>query len=220
MADITLAAERGRPVGSAASRRLRNQGRIPAVVYGHDADPLPISVVARELRAALSTEAGINALLSLRVDGGSDYLAMARDIQRHPVRHTVIHVDFQVVRRDEAVGADVALNLVGEAIEVAHADGIVEQQLFSVPVIAKPADIPNALEIDVSTLTVGESLRVADIVLPAGVEVDVDTDTVAVTAIPSRFARAGAEGAEEGGAAAAEAEGTPLAPADAAGGEG
>ena len=218
MADITLAAELGRPVGSAASRRLRHQGRIPAVVYGHGADPLPISVAARELRAALSTDAGINALLSLQVDGGSGYLAMARDIQRHPVRHTVIHVDFQVVNRDEAVVADVPLNLTGEAVEVGRADGIVEQQLFSVPVKAKPADIPNSLEIDVSRLTVGDSLRVADIALPAGVEVDVDPDTVAVSGIASRLARAeGAEGAEPG---AEGAEGEPLAAADGAGAEG
>lgn len=225
MAEITLAAELGRPVGSAASRRLRNQGRIPAVVYGHGTDPLPISVAARELRTALSTEAGINALLSLQVEGGSGYLAMARDIQRHPVRHTVIHVDFQVVNRDEAVTADVPLNLVGEAVEVGRADGIVEQQLFSVPVKATPADIPNSLEIDVSRLTVGDSLRVADISLPARVEVDVDPDTVAVTAIASRLAR-GAEGAaaEEGAAGteggAAGAEGEPLAAADTAGTEG
>lgn len=182
MAEITLHAERGRTVGSAAARRLRHEGRIPAVVYGHGSEPLPISVDGRDLRTALSTEAGLNALLSLQV-GDESHLAMARDIQRHPVRHTVTHVDFQLVNRNEAMAAEVPLTLVGEAEEVEHADGVVEQQLFSVPVQAVPGDIPPHLELDVSALVVGGSLRLADISLPPGVEVVGDPETVAVTAV-------------------------------------
>ncbi len=137
MAEITLDAEAGRPAGSRPARRLRAEGRIPAVVYGHGTDPLPVSVVGRELRAALSSEAGLNALLSLKV-GGDSYLTMAREIQRHPVRGTVVHVDFQVVDREQTVSAEVPVNLVGEATEVDHADGVVDQQLQFVPARERP----------------------------------------------------------------------------------
>ena len=100
-----------------------------------------MSVVAREFRIGLSGEAGLNTLLSLEVDGTS-YLTLARDIQRHPVKGTVTHVDFLIVRRDEVISAEVPINLVGEAVEVQHGDGMVDQQLFTLPVQAMPADDP------------------------------------------------------------------------------
>jgi large subunit ribosomal protein L25 len=211
MADITLVAEAGRPGGSRSARRLRTQGRIPAVVYGHGVAPVPVSVVGRELRTALSTEAGLNALLSLQV-GDASYLTLAREIQRHPVRGTVLHVDFQVVDREQTVTAEVPVNLIGEATEVDHADGVVDQQLFSLPVKARPADIPTHLEVDISGLTVGASIRVSDIALPSGVEADVDQETAVVTGVPPRVqtrAEEAAEGeaAESAAAEAAEAEG-------------
>ena len=193
MAEIILTAEADRPVGSAAARRLRRAGSIPAVVYGHGVEPLPVAVVGRDLRSALSTESGVNALLSLQVDGTS-YLAMAREIQRHPVRRTVTHVDFQVVDRDQTMAADVTLTLVGEAIEVAHADGIVDQQLFSLPVKAKPGSIPTHLEVDISELTVGGSVRLEDVSLPPGVETELEPETVLVIGVASRVAARDEEG--------------------------
>jgi large subunit ribosomal protein L25 len=200
MAEITLVAEAGRAAGSRPTRRLRAEGRIPAVVYGHGADPIAVSVVGRDLRAALSTEAGLNALLSLQVDGSS-YLTMAREIQRHPVRGTVLHVDFQVVDREQQVSAEVPVNLVGEATEVDHADGVVDQQLFSLPVKARPEDIPSHVEVDISALTVGTSVRVSDVTLPAGVELDIDPDTTVVTGVPPRVQTRAEELAEEEAAA-------------------
>ena len=99
MPEIKLPAEAGRSTGSSAAGRLRTEGKIPGVVYGHGINPIPIAVEGRALRAALHTEAGVNALLNLEF-GGETHLAMARDIQRDRVRNVVIHVDFQVVRRD------------------------------------------------------------------------------------------------------------------------
>ena len=96
MADVTLAAEVGRPLGSRATRRLRREGKIPGVIYGHGTDPVPVAVPARELRIALNGEAGANQLLSLET-GSTTYLALAREMQRHPVAQTVTHVDFQIV---------------------------------------------------------------------------------------------------------------------------
>ena len=137
MAEVVLAAEIGRPVGSRAVRRLRREGKIPGVIYGHGTDPLPVAVVARELRVALNSEAGANQLLSLDTGSGT-YLTIARDMQRHPVAQTVTHVDFVIVRRDEVISADVPITVVGEATEVHHGDGLVEQQMFTLPINALP----------------------------------------------------------------------------------
>ncbi|MHB8682074.1 MAG: 50S ribosomal protein L25 [Acidimicrobiales bacterium] len=201
MADITLVAEPGRPTGTRPSRRLRGAGRIPGVVYGNGVDPVSVTVAARELRAALSTEAGLNAVLTLKVEGES-FPTMARELQRHPVRGNVVHVDFQVVDLNVETHAEVSINLVGDAVELHRADGVVDQQMFMLTVRARPADIPPSLELDVSGLTVGDALRVSDLTLPPGVATDVDPETVVVAGQASRVA---AE-AEEAAAAAVEGE--------------
>jgi large subunit ribosomal protein L25 len=212
MPEIILHAEIGRDVGSRPARRLRRDGWIPGVVYGHGTDPVPVAVEGRDLRNALSGESGSNTLLSLEA-GDRTFLTLAREMQRHPVRGTVTHVDFQIVRRDEIIAADVPVNLIGEALEVHHGDGLVDQQLFTLPVRAKPADIPSFLELDVSALTIGGALRVADLDLPAGVTTDLEDDVAIVTGQPPRVqalaegeegeAAEGAEGAAEGAEAAA-----------------
>jgi len=224
MADITLVAESGRPTGTRPARRLRAEGRVPAVVYGTGIDAVAVTVGARELRAALSSPAGLNAVVNLQVDGSS-YPTLARELQRHPVRGNVTHVDFQVVDLNVETHAEVPISLVGEALEVHRADGVVDQQMFSLTVLARPADIPAGLELDISGLTVGDSLRVSDLTLPPGVSTEVDPETVVVAGQASRVAAeveeaeaAAAEAAgEEGAAPAAEGEAAPA--AEAAGGE-
>jgi large subunit ribosomal protein L25 len=187
MAEITLAAQAGRPTGSGACNRLRAAGRIPAVVYGHGMDPLAISVEGRDLRSALTTESGLNALLSLDVDGTS-HLTLAREIQRHPVRHSVTHVDFQIVRRDEIVSAEVPVTLTGEAQQVAMNQGVIEQPLISLTVQAVPDRIPNSIEVDISALAIGDTIRVADLPLSEGVTTEVDGDEAVVIAQGSALA--------------------------------
>lgn len=171
MPDTTLAAETGRPTGSPASGRLRATGRIPAVLYGHGISPVSLSIDARDLRTALTTDAGVNALLSIRVDG-DEHLAVARQLQRDPVRHTVIHVDFQVVSRDEVLRAEVPVTLVGEASLVNREGGVVAQEQFQLVVHATPDRIPSHIEVDISELEIGSSIRLSDITLPEGVNVD------------------------------------------------
>jgi large subunit ribosomal protein L25 len=149
----------------------------------------------------MSGEAGLNTLLSLKVDG-KNYLTLARDIQRHPFKNVVTHVDFLIVRRDEVISAEVTINIVGDAVEVQHGDGIVEQLLFSLPVKAKPADIPASVELDVSELTIGGALHVSDIVIPRGVELDTDPATTVVAGQPPRV-----QVTEEEAEGVAEAEG-------------
>lgn len=206
MPDIALTAETGRRTGSSSARRLRATGKIPAVIYGHGAEPTPIAVDGRELRAALTTDAGTNALITLKMDG-EEQLTMAKVLQRDPVRRTITHVDFLVVRRDEIVTADVAVHLVGEARLVLQEDGVVAQELFNVTVKTTPDKIPNEIEVDVSQLEIGGTIRVADLSLPQGVEVDLDPeDPVVVGQGPQKVEEleVAEEAAEEAEEAAAE----------------
>jgi large subunit ribosomal protein L25 len=169
-----------------------------------------VSVDARDLRHALSGASGLNQLLSLKV-GSETHLALARALQRHPVRHTVVHVDFQIVRRDEVIAADVPIVLVGEAKQVEQEKGLVEQQLTALAVRATPDRIPPHLEVDISDLAVGDSIRVSQIRLPSGVTTDVSPDEPVALATLSRAAleleaeEAAAEEAAAEEAAAAEA---------------
>ena len=179
MAEIQLVAEIGREAGTRSSKRLRREGRIPAVVYGHGTDPVSISVDARELRHALNTEAGVNALINLSIDG-TRTLTMPRVLQRHPVRNSVTHVDFQVVSRDEVMAADVPFTLVGEAKEVTNNDGVVEQALFALTIHATASTIPSHIEVDISNLTIGDAIRVGDLKLPSGVTTEVDPEEAIV----------------------------------------
>jgi large subunit ribosomal protein L25 len=202
MAEVKLVAEPGRTIGSSSSRRLRHAGRVPAVVYGHGMQPLSVSVVGRDLRTALSVH-GLNQVLTLDVDG-STHLVLARQLQRHPVRHTVSHVDFQVVRRDEIVSAEVPVILVGTATLVERERGLLEHTLTSLSVRSTPEQIPQEIEVDVSELEIGGALRVRDLALPRGVTTDVDPEEPVVIASASTVAATLA--AEEGAVEGAEAE--------------
>ena len=205
MPEISLAAERRAELGSAPSRRQRRSGRVPAIVYGHGVDPIAITVDERDLRGALSTDAGQNALIDLHI-GKDRHLALARDLQRHPVRLNVSHVDFIVVRRDEVVSAEVPVVLVGEATAVNRAGGTVEQILLSLRVHAKPADIPRSIEFDVSELEIGDTIRLSAAVIPAGVEFDADPESTVVAGHAPRVeVEEAAEGEVEGEVAEGEA---------------
>ncbi len=189
MPEITLNAQLGRKIGSSDSRRLRAAGRIPGVLYGHGMDPIALSVEAKELRSALTTEAGLHQLLEIHADGQS-YLAIARELQRHPVRGTVSHIDFVIVQRDEFINSDVTINIVGDAVEVRRNGGSVDQELFTLNVKAQPQNVPSFIDVDVSALTVGGAIRVADLVLPNGVEAAADGEIVVVASHASRVADA------------------------------
>ena len=201
MEEVSLVAEAGRPTGSPASRRLRASGKVPAVLYGHGIDPQSLAVDASALRVALHQEAGLNALITLDV-GGTRHLAMARQLQRDAIRGTVDHVDFVIVRRDEIVSVEVPVRLVGEALEVERADGLVEQQLFALEVNATPANIPSVIEVDISGLAIGDAIRVGDLTLPTGVTTELEPEEPVVLGQASRVsAEVEAEEAEEAAAA-------------------
>lgn len=200
-----LTAATGRTTGSRSTRRLRGEGLVPAVLYGLDQDPVSVSVIWPELRQALTTEAGVNVVLQLEVEG-ERHMSIVKDIQRHPVRRDVVHVDFLRIDPNKKVTVSVSIIMTGEALEVTQGNGMVDQNLFSLTVDASPTSIPNELVVDISALTIGDSIRVADIALPAGVTTEVDPEeTVAVGMITRSTLEAMAD--EEAAEAAEAAEG-------------
>jgi large subunit ribosomal protein L25 len=205
---ITLTAETGRTTGSRSSGRMRNDGLVPAVVYGLGRDPVSVSVPWTDLRRALNTEAGINALITIDVDGQKD-LAIVKDLQRHPVRRNVLHVDFLRVDADVLVAVEIPIVLHGESKKVENRRGIVDQPLKTITVRAKPNDIPSHLDLDITDLDIGDSITVATLVLPEGVECDLDPSVQLVLGLATRFSAEdegeGAEGAEGESAEAGEA---------------
>jgi large subunit ribosomal protein L25 len=182
MSEITLLADTGRPTGSRPSNRLRAEGRIPAVVYGQGMDPVAVSVDRRELRQALSGPAGVNALISLTV-AGETHPTIVKQLDRHPLRRTVTHVDFLKVNLDEDIEVAVPLTLLGEAKAVLSEGGLVDRAVDTITVRTRPNTVPNELPIDVSAMNIGDVLRLSDLEVPAGVELVDDPDMPIVTAL-------------------------------------
>ena len=207
MAEITLHATPRAPEGTRSVRRLRATGKIPGVVYGMGGEPINLTVEWRELRSALVTDQGLNAVIHLDIEGATTP-TLVKDMQRHPVRRNVLHVDFLRVDLDKTVDVEVSIALEGDAELVARENGVVDQILLSLLITAKPNDIPSGLTIDISALVVGGSLHVRDITLPAGVTTSVDPDDTVVSAqhgiSDADFEAAEAEvaGETEGGEAA------------------
>jgi large subunit ribosomal protein L25 len=212
MSEFKLAAENRSDAGKGAARRLRASGRVPAVLYGHGTKPQHLSVDARQFGQALRTDAGVNVLVELEV-GRDRHLALAKEIQRHPVRNSLIHVDFIQVRRGEKVHVSVPVHLVGEAPGVREG-GIADQDLYQLNVEAEVTAVPEAVDADVSGLGIGDVLRVGDLKAPNGALILDDPETPVVSVVaptvepePEVEEIEGAEGDEAAEAAAADAAG-------------
>jgi len=221
--EIVLPAHTGRDTGSPASRRLRAEGKVPGVVYGQGSDPVSVSVEWSELRQALTTEAGLNALINLEVEGDRQ-LSIVKDLQRDPVRRDVIHVDFLRISRDVEIEVEVPIVLEGEAEAVERENGNVTHALFALAIKAKPDAIPNEITVDISAMEIGDSIRVEDLVLPSGVTTEVDPEEAVATAQAQAAEELpepgeGEEGEGEEGAEGEEGEGAGEAEASADGGD-
>jgi large subunit ribosomal protein L25 len=214
MSDITLTAHTGRTTGTRPSKRLRAEGQIPAVLYGHGMASLSISVDRRELRHALTGPAGANALVNLEVDGVT-HPTIVKSLQRDPIRRNVAHIDFIVVRLDEVIEISVALHLEGEAKAVLVEGGLVDPAVDTITVRTTPQNVPGAFTYDVSEMQVGDVVRAGELTMPEGVELVDDPEMAIVTALAAQVERIeepeeGEEVAEgEEGEAAAAAEGAP-----------
>lgn len=181
---ISLRAQTGRPTGSAASRRIRREGEVPAVVYGGSLDePILITVNRRELRSALTTEAGTNALINLEIDGET-HLTLARQIEKHPYRTEIRHVDFQTLSLTDTIVTDVYLEFLGEP-EAILEGGILSTPVTSVSVEVLATNIPDHIQLDVSAMGMQDSLRVVDLPELEGVTyLDDPEATIATIVIP------------------------------------
>lgn len=175
MADLVLNTEEKTTIGSRSSRRLRRDGKVPGVLYGLGQDPEIFSVDYGDLRGALTTDAGLNALIQLSVNG-TNQLSILKSLQRHPVKDEVIHVDFVRVDPNQELEVEVPIVLEGVAKKVTDQNGMVDQTMFSLSVLSLPDSIPNELTADVSELEINDAIRVSDVVLPEGVRTEVDPE--------------------------------------------
>lgn len=182
MSETVLVAETGRAKGSANSRRLRSEDRIPAVVYGQGMDPLAISVKRSDLRVALSGSAGTNTILDLTVDD-TVYPAIVKEMQRHPVRRTVQHVDFIQINLDEDIVVSVPIVLDGYAKAVSDEGGLVDLAANEIEIRTTPRNIPDSIAVDVSEMTMDSVITLADLTLPTGVEAIGDDEMTIVTVL-------------------------------------
>lgn len=167
--EITLEVQPRTDKGKGPAGRARVAGLVPAVLYGSSVEPKSVYVDARQMTHALHTEAGTNVLINLKVDGKA-HLTVPREIQRHPIRGSLIHVDFVNVARDVKIHAEVPVHLIGESHGVKEG-GQLDQAHHTLDIEALPTDIPAAIEVDVSKLGIGDSLFVSDIKAPAGVDI-------------------------------------------------
>ncbi len=185
MSELLLKAHTGRTTGTRSSRRLRAEGLVPGVIYGLGEESVSVAVEWPALRKALTTEAGVNALLTIDVDG-KEQLSIVKDIQRHPTRRDVIHVDFIRLDANVEVEVEVPLVLVGEAREVTQVSGMVDQTMFSLAILSRPDAIPTEVTADISELEVGSTITVGDIELPDGVRAAADADETVASAVVTR----------------------------------
>ncbi len=218
-----LKAEVREGTGKGVARKLRAQGRVPAVLYGHGIEPTSLHVDSLELFRILHTDAGMNVLIGLEVEG-KPHLTLARELQRDQVRSKLIHVDFLAISRDERITVSVPVEIVGESRGVKEG-GAVEHHLWEMELECLPGDVPGHIEADVTDLGIGDSLQVSDISVPDGVEVKDDPEDVVVSVVIPQLLKVEAE-LEEGEAVegeegeVVEGEEGEAAEGEAAGGEG
>jgi large subunit ribosomal protein L25 len=172
--EVTLKAEIRPGTGKGVARKLRAAGKVPGVVYGRGLDPVAVAVERLALTRAFKTESGRNVLIDLEV-GTDTHLTLARELQRDPVRGTLLHVDFLKIARDVAIEVDVPIHIVGESPGVKEG-GVIEHHLWSIRVSCLPGNVPERLDADISRLVIGDMLRVADLKVPDGVTVLTDAN--------------------------------------------
>jgi large subunit ribosomal protein L25 len=202
-----LKAEPRAQIGKGAARKIRAGGKVPAVVYGRDVDPLHVSIDAKELFHLLHTDAGMNVLVDMKVNSDT-FLAMPREVQRDHIRGQFLHVDFLRIKRDEKIGVEVPIHLVGESHGVKEG-GVVEHHLWTLHLECFPQDVPTSIEADISALGINESLKVMELEIPDNLTLLTSPEEVIVSVVPPQILRVeeevAAEAEEEAAAAEAEA---------------
>jgi len=202
--------------GKNEARRTRHAGRVPGVLYGEGKDATPISVEPRALLRILHSESGANTLISLKLAGAGDTRVLVKDFQLDPVTHQVLHADFYRVAMDKALEVTVPVTIKGEPKGVKQQGGILEFIRREIVVSCLPADIPEHIEVDISSLELGETVRLQDVAAISGVTfLDDAADTVIANCSSPRGLTEAEEAADEALAAEASAESAAAAEADA-----
>ena len=184
MASANLSAAVRDSSGKGTARKLRSSGRVPAVIYGHGREPQTLSIDTRELEKLLSHISAENTVIDLAV-GGANSRTIIREIQRHPFKRQILHVDFQELVAGEKIVVRIPIILVGVPDGVRMDGGILDQTMRELEVEVDPSNIPNHIDVDVTKMTIGSSLHVSDITLPEGLEVVGEEDaSVAVVSAP------------------------------------
>ncbi|MHA3770200.1 50S ribosomal protein L25 [Verrucomicrobiota bacterium sgz303538] len=198
---LKLAAQVRTSAGRSAVKKIKQQGLVPAVIYGAKQQPENLQVNAREIQNLLSHATGEHLLVELEIAGGQggNRLALIQEVQHHPLRGDVLHVDFHAVSADEKIHAEVPVEAVGEPNGVKNYGGILEIALHSLEVECLPKDLPEIIRVDVSNLNVNEAIHVRELQLPAGVSIRGDQDLTVVRVAPPTVSEAEAPA---GGAAA------------------
>ena len=183
---ITLKAQKREGTGKGVARKLRQEGRVPAVLYGRELGTMHLSLDTHEaenLFHSISTE---NTIVGLKVEGvGELFQTLVREIQSHPFKSSLIHVDFLRIQAGVAVDVEVPLRLIGDPIGVKNSGGVLEQVLNELPVKCIPSKIPEFIEVDVSELDINDSLHVYDLELEEDINITVDEErTICAVAIP------------------------------------
>ena len=214
MGEFALGVELRKEHGKGVARKLRAAGRIPAVCYRRNAEPVPVSLDPKELDLLLrNASSGINTLIDLKVTGGGDFdgrQVLVKELQRDPISGAYLHADLYAVDLQQKIHVSIPINLTGTAIGVSLGGGVLDYATRELDVECLPNAIPEEFTIDVSEIEIGQSLHVRDIAVPEGVEVlnDPDVTVMSVVAPVAIEEEAPAEEEEEGEEGAVDAEAT------------
>jgi large subunit ribosomal protein L25 len=203
MASASLNASVRTEKGTGVARKLRQAGSVPAVIYGHGREPQSLTINTREVEKLLQLHSAGSTVIELSVEG-KVAKTLIREIQRHPFKRSIVHIDFQELVAGEKITVSIPLRFVGTADGVRNSGGILEETMHQVHLRVDPSNIPNHIDVDVTPLTIGHSYHIADITLPAGVVIlDDPQATVCVCTAPKAAVEAapGAEGEAAAGAA-------------------
>jgi large subunit ribosomal protein L25 len=202
--------------GKGPANRLRRSGKIPAIAYGRDLEATAVAIAPKELLSVLSSEHGQNSVVELAVEGGQKLTVMVRDYSYHPITRELTHADFVSVKLDQPVDVEVPFRCTGKSIGVTEG-GILQQIFRRIPVRCLPEHIPAFLEVDITELAVGDSMKAHQLTLPHGVKVRLnDEQTIVVVNAPEKVVEEEKVPGAPGAPGAAAAPGAPGAPGAAA----
>lgn len=197
MANATLSANSRAETGKGAARKIRQAGNIPAVIYGHNREPQSLVLNSRETERLVKSISTKSTVIELSIDGKTAR-TLIREVQRHPFKRTILHIDFQELVAGETVTVKCPIVYVGTPEGVRIEGGILDQIMHELTIQVDPGNIPNHIDVDVSGVKLGKSLHVSDLTLPAGIKVMDDAgSTVCVVAPPKVQAETPADGAAE-----------------------